>query len=229
MAFLSVFSLSILGAEKCSTELRGNVYTKSGSQAIDQAVDRKTTKEVSSWEECYKVALKKAKKDPHIGSGSLSRFGFHVDNFGIRLYVRWVFDDGYFNDSNGKVTRYSSNKPKKADQRVDENGDFYNTSTGNCDFEIRGMIFTVNGRIAIDQALGRKVSRNLSDWEACYSHAISVAKKHPHITSGSIRLYVKWVFDDGYFNDSDGKVTKYSSTDDTSRGDRRVDEDGDFY
>jgi hypothetical protein len=89
--------------------------------------------EVSSWETCYKEAIKLSKKYKQMieVEGVIDkplRCNTTIGHWTDFMYVDWEFNDGYFDDSDGQVSSSTSSfdeGPRLGNRAVDINGYFY--------------------------------------------------------------------------------------------------------
>ncbi len=119
-------SLTAMASETCKVDSYAAIFLSNG-KIYDSATitDGKFVTSVNNWMECFNFALKKAEQ--HTGSIDLvaHQKGQADQETAALVYMKWTFNDGFFSDSAGMITKHTSkfiNAPAKGDLRVKYDG-----------------------------------------------------------------------------------------------------------
>ncbi len=122
-------SFSVFAKEKCTIEVKSVIPMSNGGWSLETKVRAGVyISEVSTWQDCYRLALDAAKKlvDKFPVELGGTKDQPEIIRAQAYLFVNWTFNDGYIFDSSGKVTKYTDDDNfQLGDRRKLENGSFF--------------------------------------------------------------------------------------------------------
>lgn len=103
-------AFSAQASSRCETSLNVTIFKTDGSIFSDRKISGETkTIRTKTWEDCYNYAIERSKEyretvflelsGRRISGGTAEALGY--------LFIEWTFDDGFFVDTDGKVTKYT--------------------------------------------------------------------------------------------------------------------------